>query len=47
MAREWRSGNLVDRSTHLNVERDLLLRSKDGWRRSETNDAKEAGFSWI
>ena len=46
MAREWRSGNLVHRSTHLNVRRDVLLRSKDSWRRSEINDGKEAGFSW-
>lgn len=41
MVREWRSRNLVHESTsHLNGERDLLLRNKDDEGRSETNDGE-------
>ena len=41
MVREWRSINLVQKSTsHLNGERDLLLRNKDDGGRSETNDGE-------
>ena len=45
VAKEWRSGNLIHRSTsHPHGERDLLLKSKDRGKRSEAND-REAEHS--
>ena len=41
VAKEWRSENLVHRSTSRpHGERDLILKSKDKGRRSETDDGE-------
>ena len=45
MAKEWRSRNLVHRSSSgPHGRRDLILKSKDIGRRSEANDGEAEAF---